>query len=118
MPRPVVPAGLLKAARSYVVFFGAAGFLFGQVFNGYFSFAGTLAGVSGILAAVLGGPRAPRSAGLDHLVVPCCLAGCIGVALDAYHYYTVLDSPGNYYAWFLTGPYVGALLLIGYHARP
>ena len=101
---------VLNIARAYVFVIGAA-FLFGQAFTGYFSIAATLAGVSGVLACVLDwsfGNRARR------IVTVASVAGLLGVAADAIHYYRELDIPGSYYAWFLVAPFVGALLFIGY----
>ena len=42
------------------------------------------------------------------------VAGLVGVATDAIHYYRKLDIPGSYYAWFLVAPFVVALVFIGY----
>lgn len=100
----------LNFARAYVLVIGAA-FLFGQAFTGYFSIAATLAGVSGVVACVLDwllGNRARR------IVTVASVAGLLGVATDAIHYYRELDIPGNCYAWFLVAPFVVALLFIGY----
>ena len=106
---------LLNIARGYVIFMGASGFLFGQLFFGTFSFAASLAGVSGISAGVLSWRSIERQ-GVRPFVVLSCIAGVVGVALDALHYYSHLDAPGNYYAWFLNGPFVVALLLIRHSA--
>jgi|RhiMethySRZTD1v2_1073278.scaffolds.fasta_scaffold310341_3 hypothetical protein len=100
----------LNLARAYALVIGAA-FLFGQAFTGYFSIAATLAGVSGVLACVLDwllGDRARR------VVTVASVAGLVGVATDAIHYYRELDIPGSYYAWFLVAPFVVALVFIGY----
>ena len=106
---------VMDATRIYSAFVGASGFLFGQLFFGDFSIASTLAGVSGVLAGVISWPgfKMPRH---PWLVPLCCSAGLIGVALDAYGYYSKDHVPGNYYAWFLIGPFVICLLLIGYEA--
>lgn len=106
---------ILKAARACAIFVGASGFLFGQLYFGTFSLAATIAGVSGVLAGALSW-LADRNARLKRVVFVCCAAGLLGVAMDAYHYYTELHRPGNYYAWFLIGPYIATLLLIGWHA--
>jgi hypothetical protein len=71
---------LLAMARSFVIFIGALGFIFGQLFFGSFSLSATLAGVSGILAGTLSG-WIVRCPGLKHVVVACCTAGLVGVAL-------------------------------------
>jgi hypothetical protein len=105
---------LLKIARGYAIFVGAFGFLFGQLFNGYFSIAATGAGIAGILAGTFGGLRTARNVTIERTIIFSCIAGFIGVAADAYNYYTKLDIPGNYYAWFLIGPFLGSLLFICY----
>jgi hypothetical protein len=106
---------LLKLARGYTIFMSVSGFLFGQIFNGTVSAAATIAGLSGILAVALSW-RLDQNAKLKRPVIACCIAGIAGIALDAVHYYTELDIPGNYYAWFLVGPLIACLVLIGYHA--
>jgi len=103
---------LIDAARFYLVFIGASGFLFGQLFFGDFSIAATMAGVSGILAGALSWlgfkmSRYPR------LVTLCCTTGLVGVGLDVYRYYSVDHVSGNSYAWFLIGPFAICLLLVG-----
>lgn len=107
---------LLSVARVYLIFFGASGFLFGQLFFGQFSWAAMLAGVFGVAGGLLGQRIAVE---LRLLTIAVCAAGIAGVAMDAFHYYAELQSPGNYYAWFLIGPYAAALVFIGYlNARP
>lgn len=103
---------LLHVARGYVVFFGAAGFLFGQVFCGNYSIPATLAGVAGVLTGLISWLPS-RSLVVRAIVTLCGVAGVVGVTMDALHYYTTLHSPGNYYAWFLIGPFTAFLLLIG-----
>lgn len=107
---------LLNVLRAYVVFFGASGFLFGQLFFGQFSCAATLAGASGVVGGLLG---QRTSAVARFLAMAVCVTGIAGVAMDAFHYYSELNSPGNYYAWFFIGPFATALVFIGYlNARP
>ena len=103
---------LFNILRGYVIFVGGSGFLFGQLFFNNFSLAASLAGFGGVLAAILGWPATNRP-GLNSLIVFCAIAGMIGVGMDAYHYYTKLNSSGNYYAWFMIGPYTLFLFVIG-----
>jgi hypothetical protein len=105
---------LFWLSSAYVIFFGAIGFLFGQVFSGHFEVGATVAGVSGILAACLAQVRNGRSSRTKYLIVGCCTLGIVGVFLDAFNYYAKYDTPGNYYAWVLIGPYCAALICIGY----
>ena len=104
---------LLDVARGYVVFVGVCGFLFGQFYFRLFSIVSTLAGVSGILAGCLSWLR-PRESGLRLLVALCCVAGVVGVVMDAFHCYTAFDCRGYDYPWFLNGPFIFSLLLVGY----
>src|SRR5262245_39847652 len=100
----------LTIARLFAAFVGVAGFLFGQFFFGLFSLTGTITGIAGLIAGVFGSPQRDRRA----LIVPVCVAGIIGVALDAVHYYRELNVAGNDNGWELKGPFVLALALIGY----
>ena len=96
-------------ARLYAFYMGAI-FLFGQLFAGHFSPGATIAGVCGLITSVLPiltNERARR------IAASVSLAALAGVALDAYHYYTKLDIPGNYYAWFLIGPFAVAVAFLG-----
>jgi hypothetical protein len=106
---------LIDAARFYLAFIGASGFLFGQLFFGDFSIVATMAGVSGILAGALSWPGFKVSR-YPWLVTLCCSTGLVGVALDVYHYYSEDHVPGNSYAWFLIGPFIVCLLLVGYES--
>ena len=104
----------LAAVRMYVVFVAAAGYLFGQVFFGRFTFVATLIGVSGVLAGVL--PQSTGQGGkhrfVRDLTLASCAAGLVGVGLDAYQYYTTLHAPGNSYPWFLVGLFALGLCAI------
>lgn len=106
---------LLHIARAYSVFVAAAGFLFGQLFFGTFEVGATLAGASGVAAGGLSWMNEGKPQ-LWPLVVLCSTVGIVGVGLDAWRYYAELNIPGNDYAWFLIGPLVAALGLIGHAA--
>ena len=110
----MIMRGLYKLSRLVAIFVGAAGFLFGQVFSGVFSVAGMLGGLGGVAAGILAGlpsHRVPRPA-----VLAACIAGLLGAAMHVYDYYSRSHVPGNYYAWFLTGPFVVALIIIAFQA--
>jgi hypothetical protein len=106
---------VLGMTRLYLVVVGTVGFLFGQFFFGAFSVAPTIAGVAGVVAGAMSGliQKTPRVA---PVVVLAAAAGLIGVAMDAHHYYSELDISGNYYAWFLIGPFAAGLCLVGFLA--
>jgi hypothetical protein len=107
-------AALQGLSQVVVLFVAIAGFLFGQVFNGVFSVAGTLAGAGGVLAAGLATFRARTL--LRRVVIAGCALGLAGAALDVYDYYSTSHASGNYYAWFLTLPFAAGLVVIGYRA--
>ncbi len=104
-------------ASIYVIFVAATGFLFGQVFAGHFSVAATLAGVAGLWAGVRGLGAKANGAKASPPTLWICLAAVAGVAMDAVEYYTKLNIPGNYYAWFMIGPFCGCLILIAFLVR-
>lgn len=98
--------------RAYVVFLACFGFLFSQLFFGNFEWHATLAGVFGLLVASLASKKCLVNRAQALLVILFCTLAVIGVGLDAFHYYNHLNSSGNYYAWFLIGPYVACLVFI------
>jgi hypothetical protein len=44
------------------------------------------------------------------------VVGLAGAAIDLHEYYSVPHASGNYYPWFLTGPFALALLFIMWQA--
>jgi hypothetical protein len=98
----------------YVAGFIGAVFLLGQAFAGEFSLGGTLAGIGGIVAAALAYRTTPAI--FRTLLLAGCAVGVLGVALDAWEYFSVPQFPGGYYAWFITAPFVLALVYIAYRA--
>jgi hypothetical protein len=104
---------VLPIARVLAIWLGVAGALFGQLFFGDFSVGATLSGVGAAIAGALswGSRRTPK---LLLIVGISCVAALVGVAMETITYYRELDIPGNDFAWELRGPFVGALLLIGY----
>ena len=103
---------LLTVIRGYVIFVAAFGFIFGQMFFNNFAWGASLAGVFGIISGIFGGKFAYKTLLRSKTIIACCILSLGGVSLDAYNYYANLDSPGNYYAWFMIGPFCFALLLI------
>ena len=92
-----------------------SGYLFGQLFVGMFDWAATISGFAAILASALGGKFGGASKPKAIFVIALCGASITGVGFDAYDYYKNLHMPGNYFGWFLKGPYVAGLLIIGWH---
>lgn len=105
---------LLRWLSRLIVLFIGAVFVLGQLFAGEFSLAGTLAAIGGVLAGLLA-PFPSRQSWRNAVVVS-GVVGLAGAALDVYEYYSVPHSSGNYYPWFLTGPFVLALLFIVWQA--
>ena len=98
--------------RFYVIFVAAAGFLFGQLYFAIFEWPATIAGVFGLLSGGLSGKFVTNSRARSFAVILFCFTSVVGVAFDAYNYYAHLNIPGNYYAWFMIGPFCLCLLVI------
>ena len=97
---------------AYIAFVSGAGFLFGQAFAGQFSFGATLAGVSGIASGILAILARELIRKKTLLTLVACVACLVGVLLDVRDYYVKDHSEGNYYAWFMIGPYLFGLLML------
>jgi len=104
---------LILGMRILVIFCAASGYLFGQLFFGDFAWHATIAGVFGTLAGSLGGKFGMGRKENAYIVVVFCVLAIIGVIFDAYNYYTNSHAPGNYFGWFLKGPFIASLLVIG-----
>jgi hypothetical protein len=103
---------LILISRVYVIFVAASGFLFGQMFFGRFDWPSTIAGIVGVLSGASSGRFIGSSRLRSNTVILLCLASIAGVGFDAHQYYEKYDIPGNYYAWFLFGPYCLFLLVL------
>jgi hypothetical protein len=93
-----------------VLFVAAAGFLFGQLFNGHFSVVATAAGLGGLGAGILG--LFTNSSAIRKIVVGSATVGVLGALFHVYDYYSSSSLQGSYYPWFLTGPYLICLLIV------
>ena len=93
---------------------GMAGLCFlGQMFVGHFLPTATAMGVFGVIAAVSGISITTGSDKYRKLAVVSGFGGVLSVAADVANYYLYLAIPGNYYGWFMFGPYAAALAVIG-----
>lgn len=106
MPFLLVIAGLFIALQAVV------GFLFGQLFAGHLSVAASLTGCAGLVSALIAFKLASSERWTAGWARWTPLLALLGVALDVADYYLHLNIPGNYYPWFLVGPFVGALVLV------
>lgn len=106
---------LLIVLRGYVIFVAAFGFIFGQMFFNNFAWGATFAGVFGIISGFFGDKFAHKTLLRSKTMIACCILSLGGVSLDAYNYYANLNSPDNYYAWFMIAPFCLILLLIIWH---
>ena len=106
---------LLIIVRGYVIFVAASGFIFGQLFFGNFELGATLAGIFGLLGGALSGQFSRKTSLRSLIVIVFCFISLCGVALDVYNYYANSHVPGNYYAWFMIGPYLAFMILIIWH---
>ena len=103
---------LRAICRGYLVFIGLFGFLFGQAFFANFDLPATVAGLCGIFTAVIAGDRNYNSGqNVKYVLINGSLC-LFGVTLDALGYYMSNPSAGNYYAWFLIGPYIVAVAFL------
>ncbi|MEM8489067.1 MAG: hypothetical protein AAF564_26205 [Bacteroidota bacterium] len=105
-------SNIFVVCRFYVLFLALAGFLFGQLFNGNFEWGATVAGGSGFLVAVLASFRFQAIHNHRYIVAGLCVLSVSGVVLNAANYYENYNVPGSYYAWFLIGPFIGALVFM------
>jgi hypothetical protein len=104
----------LPLIRGYVLFVGLS-FLGGQLFFGYFEWSASVGGLCAVLAAVFTGGFATRTRLARIITIGLCVVALVAVGFNAYQYYAHYNTPGNYYAWFMIGPYcAGLALLIGY----
>jgi hypothetical protein len=95
-----------------VAFVAGAGFLFGQLFTGTFSWGGTLAGAGGLAVALLA--WFTRITFVSRLVVVTAATALAGASLHAYEYYSRPHVSGNYYAWFLTAPFMLGVVVLAW----
>ena len=107
---------VLAIASVYVLLIAVFGYLFGQAFFGRFSVIASVAGLSGILAALAGLFAVRKIQRAQLLPLWFSLAAVFGVVLDVANYYLHLIVAGNYYAWPLVVPYCAALTFIAYFA--
>lgn len=106
---------LLIVVRGYVIFVAAFGFILGQLFFNNFAWGATLAGVFGLISGAFSGRFSHKTRLRSGIIISCCVISLVGVSLDAYNYYSNLNSSGNYYAWFMIAPFCFALLVIIWH---
>jgi len=108
---------IFDIACGYVIFVAAAGFLFGQLFFAHFDIPATVVGVCGVLAGSLCLIQ-KRIHIVPNVIINLFSVGALaGVCMDAYGYYANYHSPGNYYAWFMIGPFCVAVVLVAYMAN-
>jgi len=111
-------ATLLAIVRAFVGFVATTGFLFSQLYFGTFSLASTVAGVAGLMAALVGSRSFAQTRAGGVVVVMCAVLGVFGVLFSAYEYYTRFTIPGNNFGWFLVGPFLVGLAVIAFSAMP
>ena len=107
---------MLILCAIFIAFQAAVGFLFGQLFAGHFSLPATLAGCAG-LASAAGAIRLMAQPDRPAPWVPWAAAWTlVGVVLDIGSHYLFANIAGNYYPWFLVGPYGASVAWVGYTA--
>jgi hypothetical protein len=103
-------------SRVIIILLGLFGFIFGQLFFNSFSLGSTMAGVFGILAAVLVGKPIMAFKIKIYLVIAFSFLSITGITIDAFNYYIYLNTPGNNFGWHLVAPYIVCLILINWFA--
>lgn len=107
----------LRAICRFIAIIIGFSFLFGQLFFDDFGIAQTVTGIFG-MAVGIGSRESKMQLRASQVTVSIFGAlGLLGVIFDAIEYYTNYSSPGNYYAWFLIGPYIFAIIVIMYQFR-
>lgn len=90
-----------------------SGFCFlGQLFVGKLLPTAMAMGILGLMAGMAGISVSSGSAKHKKRAVWSAVAGLLAVAADVANYYLYLAIPGNYYGWFMFGPYAAALAFI------
>jgi hypothetical protein len=97
--------------RALILFVGFS-FLFGQLFVGNFDIPATMTGIFGLAFAVVAGENNYESGKNRATIITVGSVCFIGVMFDVLSYYMSNPSPGNYYAWFLIGPYIIAVFFL------
>ncbi|SMX22965.1 hypothetical protein BOA8489_01064 [Boseongicola aestuarii] len=97
--------------RILVAFIGCT-HLFAQLFFADFNPMATAVGLGAFAVAGLTGLPVKRSAFLTRIGI---YGGCIallGTAGGIYVHYAYYDTPGNYYAWFITVPFAAGSVFL------
>lgn len=109
--QPDYTSSLLIVARTWSGFIGFL-YIFGQAFVSLFNVLDTLAGISGMMLALLATKKSIHKKPRNRLIVICGVIVTIGVLYGTYDYYDRFQSPGNYYSWTAHYSYLFAVLLI------
>jgi hypothetical protein len=107
---------MLIFCRIHVVLIALVGSIFGQLFFGRFDLWSSVAAISGISAALIGIGSKSTTSRKSLVVLVCSMLALLGELMGAVDYYLHYNIPGNDYAWELRGPYLLALLYMGYSA--
>lgn len=107
----------LRLSAFFVGFVAFSGYLFGQLFFGDFSVVATLSGVSGVICAAFALRMSSQPSWAPARVYVACFIALAGVAMNTIIHYTQFDTPGNYYAWHIFGPYAACILLVALAAN-
>ena len=97
--------------RVVLAFMGVI-FLFGQMFFATFEWHSTAMAVGAFLLAGLTGLPVGAGPKLTQIGLAGGAAALVATGVDIHAYYAAERSPGNYYAWFLILPFVGAAIFV------
>ena len=108
---------LLGIARVLVAVIALVGFILSQLVFGKLFIATSLAGVFGLIAAVLGYRGFARRYPYGLLWLTGCISlAFLGVVLEAHVYYAHHNVPGNDFAWEIRAPFLAGLCYIAFSA--
>ena len=107
----------LRVICRFVCVLVGFGFLFGQIFNGFFGILYTIIGVFGMVVGIASSERRLHQITSQIIVLVCGGGALIGVAFNAIEYYAEFQYPGSYYSWTLIGPFIAAVLILMHQFR-
>lgn len=102
----------LRSIARLIVFLVGFSFLFGQLFNGYFSIAVSLLGGGAMFLGFATRESKLQNRESSRTVLLLGLICLVGAAYDIFAYYSEPPFSGNYYPWVLIGPFLASVLFL------
>ena len=89
-------------------------YLLGQLFFAIFDLTTTIAGVAGLLVGIFSTKSNRADTGINIFIIACSVLAVMGIAYNAFEYYTTTHSAGNYYPWLLHLSFVISIVIVAY----